>query len=80
VDSNGDAAHNELALGAILRAFLPSLPYLLKLGVHRQRVLWQLGAWYAATGRQSLRLSALPPSALGTTLLREPALSSLPSR
>jgi hypothetical protein len=44
VDSNQDAAHNELALGAILRAFLPSLPHLLKLGVHRQRVLWQLGA------------------------------------
>jgi hypothetical protein len=39
VDSNQDAAHNELALGAILRPFLPSLPHLLKLGVHRQRVL-----------------------------------------
>ena len=35
VESSTDSAHDRLTLGAILRAFLPALLHLLKLGKHR---------------------------------------------
>lgn len=44
VQSSGEAARDELTLGGILRAFLPVLLHLLKLGAHKLRVLWQLAA------------------------------------
>jgi hypothetical protein len=44
VESSRDAAHDRLTLGAILRAFLPALLQLLKLGKHKLRVLWDLAA------------------------------------
>jgi hypothetical protein len=44
VQSSGEAARNQLTLGGILRAFLPLLLHLLKLGAHKLRVLWQLAA------------------------------------
>ena len=44
VQSSGEAASDELTLGGILRAFLPVLLHLLKLGAHKLRVLWQLAA------------------------------------
>src|SRR6201997_4865302 len=44
VDSSRDAARDRLTLGAILRAFLPALLQLLKLGKHKLRVLWDLAA------------------------------------
>jgi hypothetical protein len=36
--------------------------------------------WYTGIGRQSFPLSTLPASALGASLLRQPALSALPGR
>src|SRR6266481_9385263 len=44
VQSSGEAARDELTVGGILRAFLPLLLHLLKLGAHKLRVLWQLAA------------------------------------
>src|SRR6267378_850992 len=44
VESSADTAHERLTLGAILRAFLPVLLPLLKLGKHKLRVLWHLAA------------------------------------
>jgi Putative transposase/Transposase zinc-binding domain len=44
VESSADTAHSRLTLGAILRAFLPALLHLLKLGNHKVRVLWHLAA------------------------------------
>jgi hypothetical protein len=44
VESSADTAHERLTLGAILRAFLPALLLLLKLGMHKLRVLWHLAA------------------------------------
>ena len=44
VESSTDTAHDRLTLGAILRAFLPALLHLLKLGNHKVRVLWHLAA------------------------------------
>ena len=44
VQSSGEAASDQLTLGGILRAFLPVLLHLLKLGAHKLRVLWQLAA------------------------------------
>ena len=44
VESSADTAHDRLTLGAILRAFLPALLLLLKLGNHKVRVLWHLAA------------------------------------
>ena len=44
VQSSGEAARDQLTLGGILRAFLPVLLHLLKLGAHKLRVLWQLAA------------------------------------
>jgi hypothetical protein len=44
VESSTDTAHDRLTLGAILRAFLPALLHLLKLGNHKLRVLWHLAA------------------------------------
>jgi Putative transposase/Transposase zinc-binding domain len=44
VESSTDTAHDRLTLGAILRAFLPALLHLLKLGKHKLRVLWRLAA------------------------------------
>ncbi len=44
VESGTDTAHDSLTLGAILRAFLPALLHLLKLGKHKLRVLWHLAA------------------------------------
>src|ERR1700730_18363609 len=44
VESSTDSAHDRLTLGAILRAFLPALLHLLKLGKHKVRVLWHLAA------------------------------------
>jgi hypothetical protein len=44
VQSSAEAARDELTLGGILRAFLPVLLHLLKLGAHKLRVLWQLAA------------------------------------
>ena len=44
VQSSGQAVRDELTLGGILRAFLPLLLHLLKLGAHKLRVLWQLAA------------------------------------
>jgi hypothetical protein len=43
-DSSRDTTHDHLTLGAILRAFLPALLPLLKLGKHKLRVLWHLAA------------------------------------
>jgi len=43
-DSSKDTTHDHLTLGAILRAFLPALLPLLKLGKHKLRVLWHLAA------------------------------------
>jgi hypothetical protein len=42
VDSSRDAIRDELAFGGILRAFLPALLHLLKLGKHKLRVLSHL--------------------------------------
>jgi hypothetical protein len=42
VEGSTDPAHERLTLGAILRAFLPSLVHLLKLGKHKMRVLCHL--------------------------------------
>src|SRR5271169_99746 len=44
VQSSAEAARDQLTLGGILRAFLPLLLHLLKLGAHKLRVLWQLAA------------------------------------
>jgi hypothetical protein len=44
VESSADTAHEPLTLGAILRAFLPALLLVLKLGKHKLRVLWHLAA------------------------------------
>jgi hypothetical protein len=44
VESSTDSAHDRLTLGAILRAFLPALLHLLKLGKHKLRVLLRLAA------------------------------------
>ena len=44
VESGADTTHDSLTLGAILRAFLPALLLLLKLGKHKLRGLWQLAA------------------------------------
>src|SRR6201993_1398043 len=44
VESSRDAARDRLTLGAILRAFLPALLQLLKLGKHKLTVLWHLAA------------------------------------
>jgi hypothetical protein len=38
VESSADTAHDRLTLGAILRAFLPALLHLLKLGNQKVRV------------------------------------------
>src|SRR5271165_4179369 len=43
-EGSTDTAHDRLTLGAILRAFLPALLLLLKLGKHKLRVLWHLAA------------------------------------
>ena len=72
VDSSRDAIRDELTLGGILRAFLPALLHLLKLGKHKRRVaLAPCRLWYTGIGcrRQSFRLSALPASTLDITLL-----------
>ena len=45
VGGSTDTAHERLTLAAILRAFLPALLLLLKLGKHKLRVLWHLGAY-----------------------------------
>jgi len=44
VEGSTDTAHDRFTLGAILRAFLPALLLLLKLGKHKLRVLWHLAA------------------------------------
>src|SRR5258708_4190775 len=44
VEGSTDTGHDRLTLGAILRAFLPALLLLLKLGKHKLRVLWHLAA------------------------------------
>src|SRR6201993_5046770 len=44
VEGSADTAHDRLTLGAILRAFLPALLLLPKLGKHKLRVLWHLAA------------------------------------
>ncbi len=44
MQSSAEAARDQLTLGGILRAFLPLLLHLLKLGAHKLRVLWQLAA------------------------------------
>ena len=44
VEGSTDPTHDRLTLGAILRAFLPALVHLLKLGRHKVRVLWHLAA------------------------------------
>src|ERR1700758_4463685 len=44
VQSSAEAVRDQLTLGGILRAFLPVLLHLLKLGAHKLRVLWQLAA------------------------------------
>jgi hypothetical protein len=78
-ESSTDTAHDRLTLGAILRAFLPALLHLLKLGNHKVRVLWHLAA--CGTPALGANLFACPPlsaSTLGTALLRKPALPALP--
>src|SRR6202012_2426905 len=62
VQSSGEAVRDELTLGGILRAFLPLLLHLLKLGAHKLRVLWQLAACgtpalSALPGRQKLAMA-----------------------
>ena len=72
VQSSSEAARDELTVGGILRAFLPLLLHLLK---------WALAAcclWYTGIGRQSFPLSTLSAPTLGASLLRQPALSTLP--
>ena len=44
VQSSAEAIRDQLTLDGILRAFLPVLLHLLKLGTHKLRVLWQLAA------------------------------------
>ena len=44
VEGSTDSAHDRLTLGFILRAFLPALLHLLKLGKHKLRVLLRLAA------------------------------------
>src|SRR6201993_3071073 len=44
VEGSADTAQDRLTLGAILRAFLPALLLLPKLGKHKLRVLWRLAA------------------------------------
>jgi Putative transposase/Transposase zinc-binding domain len=44
VEGSTDPAHDRFTLGAILRAFLPALVHLLRLGSHQLRVLWHLAA------------------------------------
>ena len=66
-----DTAHDRLTLGAILRAFLPALLPLLKLGNHKVRVLWHLAACGTpALGANLFACPPLPASTLGTALLR----------
>ena len=81
VQSSGEAVSDQLTVGGILRAFLPVLLHLLKLGAHKLRVLWQLAACGTpALGANLFPLSTLPAPALGAALLRQPALSALPGR
>jgi hypothetical protein len=42
VQSSAEAVRDHLTVGGILRAFLPLLLHLLKLGAHKLRVLWSL--------------------------------------
>jgi hypothetical protein len=58
VESSADTAHERLMLGAILRAFLPALLLMLKLGKHKLRVLWHLAA--CRTPALSANLFACP--------------------
>jgi hypothetical protein len=44
VEGSTQSARDPLTLGAILRAFLPPLRHLLRLGNHKLRVLWHLAA------------------------------------
>jgi hypothetical protein len=53
MESNGQAVHDELSLGGILRLFLPVLLHLLKLNGYKPRVLWQLAAWPPKAGNGS---------------------------
>jgi Transposase zinc-binding domain/Putative transposase len=57
-DSSRDTTHDHLTLGAILRAFLPALLPLLKLGKHKLRVLWHLAA--CGTPQLGVNLFACP--------------------
>ena len=75
-----DSTRDALTLGAILRAFLPVLPNLLKLGAHKLRVLWQLAA--CGTPALGANLFDCPhchhqhwrhvPAAIGTALVARP--------
>jgi hypothetical protein len=61
VESSTDSAHDRLTLGAILRAFLPALLHLLKLGKHKLRVLLRLAACGTpALGANSTAISESP--------------------
>jgi hypothetical protein len=64
VESSTDTAHDRLTLGAILRAFLPALLHLLKLGNHKVRVLWHLAA--CGTPALGANLSLVPPVRIDT--------------
>ena len=58
MESSRDPTHDRLTLGAILRAFLPALLQLLKLGKHKLRVLWDLAA--CGTAQLGANLFACP--------------------
>ena len=70
VEGSADTAHERLTLGAILRAFLPALLLVLKLGKHKLRCFGTLPPVERRPGRQPFRLSPLYASTLGPTLLR----------
>ena len=81
VQSSDEVVRDQLTLGGILRAFLPVLLHLLKLGTHKLRVLWQLAACGTpALGANLFHCPHCQHRQLGAALLRQPALSALPGR
>src|SRR5271166_3127455 len=81
VESSTDSAHDRLTLGAILRAFLPALLHLLKLGKHKLRVLLRLAACGTpALGANLFACPHCPHRHWAPRSCGDPALSALPGR
>lgn len=74
VESSTDSAHDRLTLGAILRAFLPALLHLLKLGKHKLRVLCALPP---VVHRYWAPIFSLVPTARIDTGPRAPAVTGI---